>query len=147
MTSPRPPFAAPPTVLVLLHLGDYGSRMLAGLQAFAHEAGWRLQTVEYSNDNRLRYRLTRSPAGESVAALLNFWKPCGCIVQCVLPPTALQPDDFSCIPVVFLDRTPDTLPVGAVCVSSDAASVVRVASHELLQTGFGDFAYVPWPID
>ena len=147
MQDALPPFAAPPTVLVLLHLGDYGSRMLAGLQAFAREAGWRLQTVEYSHSPRDHYRLTRSPAGESVADLLDFWKPGGCIVQCVPPHNALQPGDFPGIPVVFLDRTPDTLPEGAVCVSSDAASVVRAASHELLQTGFADFAYVPWPGD
>lgn len=136
-----------PTVLVMLHLGDYGTRMLAGIREYADAAGWHLQTVEYSRDNRMRYRLTRSPAGETVAALLDFWKPSGCIIQSIHPPTAFSPDDFPGIPVVFLDRTPDTLPVGAVCVSSDATSVVRAASHELLQTGFADFAYVPWPRD
>jgi LacI family transcriptional regulator len=134
-----------PTVLVLLRPGDYGSRMLAGIREYANAVGWHLQTIEYSDDRKSRYRLTRTPMGDSVADLLGFWHPSGCIVLCAPPPTALQPEDFPGVPVVFLDRTPDTLPAGAVCVSCDASSIVRAASHELLQTGFPDFAYVPWP--
>ena len=135
------------TILVLLLPGDYGSRMLAGIREYANAVGWHLQTIEYSNDRKSRYRLTRTPMGDSVADLLRFWRPSGCIVLCVPPPTALQPEDFPGVPVVFLDRTPDTLPDGTVCVSCDAASITRAASHELLQTGFADFAYVPWPSD
>ncbi len=133
-----------PTVLVMLHLGDYGTRMLEGIREYAASAGWLVQTVEYSRDRKSRYRLTRTPTGDSVADLLRFWQPSGCIVQCVHPPTALQPADFSGVPVVFLDRTPDTLPAGGVCVCADGEAVALAASRELLRPGVEDFAYVPW---
>ena len=136
-----------PTVLVLLIPGDYGSRVLVGIRQYAASAGWHLQPVEYSNDLKSRYLLTRTPTGDSVADLLRFWRPSGCIVLCVPQPTSFQPEDFPGIPVVFHDRSPDTLPAGTVCVSCDAASITRAASHELMQTGFADFAYVPWPGD
>ena len=136
-----------PTILVLLFPGGYATRKLDGIREYANAVGWHLQTIEYSNDRKSRYRLTRAPMGESIADLLRFWRPSGCIVLSVPPPAALQPEDFPGIPVVFLDRMPDTLPDGAVCVSCDAASITRAASHELLQTGFDDFAYVPWPRD
>ena len=41
-----------PTVLVMLHLGDYGTRMLTGIREYADAAGWHLQTVEYSRAAR-----------------------------------------------------------------------------------------------
>lgn len=144
MHDARRPLSAPRTVLVMLHLGDYGSRMLAGVREFADAAGWRLQTVEYSRDEKSRYRLTRTPTGDTVADLLRFWKPAGCIVQCVHPPTALQPADFADVPAVFLDRTPDTLPGGGICVCSDGEAVARAASREQLQPGVENFAFVPW---
>ena len=137
-------FAEPPTVLVLLALGDYGSRMLAGIQAHAGSAGWRLQTVEYVRRRASRYSLSRSPAGETVADLIDFWHPSGIVVQSLHPPVGFRQDDFPGLPVVFLDRTPDTLPAGTACVCSDPESVARAAALELLRPGTGDLAFVPW---
>ena len=134
----------PPTVLVLLALGDYGSRMLAGVQAHAHDAGWRLQTVEYVRRRASRYSLSRSPAGESVADLIDFWHPSGIVVQSLHPPVGFRQDDFPGLPVVFLDRTPDTLPAGAACVYGDPEDVARVAARELMQPAVGDLGFVPW---
>ena len=133
-----------PTVLVLIALGDYASSMLAGIQAHAHEAGWRLQTIEYVRRRASRYSLSRSPTGESVADLIDFWHPSGIIVHCLHPPVGFRQDDFPGLPVVFLDRTPDTLPEGTACVHCDPESVTRTAALELMQPGFNDFAFVPW---
>ena len=133
-----------PTVLVLLARGDFASCMLTGIQAHAHEAGWRLQTIEYVRRRASRYSLSRSPAGESVADLIDFWHPSGVIVHSLHPPVGFRQDDFPGRPVVFLDRTPDTLPEGTACVYCDPESVTRAAALELMQPGFDDFAFVPW---
>ena len=75
-----------------------------GVFAAAEKLGWRVQTVEYKNAATNRYRLQDEASGPDVRALLAFWHPDGCIVECGIAPRALMKKDFGKVPVVFLDR-------------------------------------------
>lgn len=141
------------TILVLLPCGsDWSNQLFAGVQKYARTANWHLQKVEYSALNKGGYRLYRSPAefGQelNVAELLKFWNPDGCIASYSnLAHDLLSPANFKNCPVVFLDRL---IPVGklrAACVCSDDELIAKLAAKELLMTGYGDFAYVPYLID
>jgi len=115
-----------------------------GARRYARAAGWQLRTIEYG-------RAARDRAGESgvkgradIMKLVAFWKADGCIVDCGNEPTTFMAADFRPLPTVFLDRNPDTIEPGTVCVSSDATAVASSAAQVLLELGFSDYAYVGW---
>lgn len=116
-----------------------------GVFAAAEERGWRVQTIEYRNAATNRYRLQDEAAGPDVTTLLKFWNPDGCIVECGIAPRALMKKDFGKVPVVFLDRDPDTVEREAVCIHSDSDAIAETAARELLRLGLDDFAFLAWP--
>lgn len=116
-----------------------------GVFAAAKTLGWRVQTVEYKNAATNRYRLQDDASGPDVRALLEFWHPDGCIVECGIAPRTLMKKDFGKVPVVFLDRDPSTVEREAVCIHSDSDAIAETAAKELLLLGLDDFAFLAWP--
>ena len=118
--------------------------MLAGMREYASEADWRVQTIQYSYAAVVRHN-AENPSRIDVSALLDFWKPNGCIVEGQGGKgDTPKPGDFRKIPVVFLDRMPDSLPGKSLCVYSDSDSIANAAARELLSLGLESFAYVAW---
>ena len=115
-----------------------------GARRYARAAGWQLRTIEYGRAARDRVGESGVKGREDIRRLIAFWKADGCIVDCGNEPTTLKASDFKGVPVVFLDRHPDTIEPGTVCVSSDSESVASSAAHVLLGLGFNDYAYVGW---
>ncbi len=116
-----------------------------GVFRYAREHDWRVQTIEYMNAAIYRFRTQKDDPASDVASLLKLWKPDGCIVECGIAPDTFHKRDFGRTPAVFLDRDPDTIEHGAVCVYSDSDDIASTAAKELLQLGIEDFAYIAWP--
>ena len=135
------------TPVVLLFRGslcEMSCREFEGVTKFAHEAGWSLQTIEFSTAAGTRYR-EGTDRSVDVKSLMRFWRPSGCIVECSGRASPLPARLFGRVPVVFLDSHPSVSGRGAVCVSSDASAIAAIAARELLSSGLSDYAYVPWP--
>ena len=122
------------------------NRAFDGISNFANAAGWALQIIDFSAAAESRYRDGNDKYGTvDVKALLRFWHPAGCIVECFGRTPLLSSGLFGKVPVVFFDGHPSECGRGTVCVSSDAAEIASVAARELLSLGIEDYAYVPWP--
>ena len=111
---------------------------------YAREAGWRVHCIPYAQAEASRYQLVHCSVAHDMKGLLSFWKPDGCIVECGAAPRELQPADFGGLPVVFLDRDPDTVIGSAPCVCSDAEAIAKAAFDELHSTGIRNFVYAGW---
>ena len=133
------------TILFFQHsFGETNRDMLSGVRQYASEANWRIQTIQYAYAAVVRHN-KKSPSRVDVPALLDFWKPHGCIIEGQGEnDDTPKPDDFNEIPVVFLDRMPDSLQRKALCVYSDSGSIANTAARELLSLGLENFAYVAW---
>lgn len=116
-----------------------------GVYSYARLHGWRIQIVEYDTAAVNRLQLGKKGSQPDVAALLKFWHPAGCIVECAGRAPEFTQKEFSGVPTVFLDRHPSTIHKSAICIYSDAESIARCAAHELLSLGFAHYAYLPWP--
>ena len=116
-----------------------------GVFRYARERNWRVQTIEYMNAAINRFRTQKDDPASDVASLLKLWRPDGCIVECGIAPDTFHKRDFGRTHVVFLDRDPDTVERGAVCVYSDSDDIASTAAKELLRLGIEDFAYIGWP--
>ena len=117
---------------------------LDGINRFARERGWRIQTVEYGSVEENGQKLQDNGAVFQVRSLISFWNPVGCIVECSGLAPKFDIEHFEKTPTIFLDRHPSTLPKSASCVFSDADSIATCAAKELLPLGFANYAYVPW---
>lgn len=104
---------------------------LAGVMDVAAKCGWHVQVVD------------AHPTVDKVRQLREYWSACGAIVECGTRPDEVDVKIFGSLPVVYLDRDPDTLPESAFCVFNDSEETVRLASKELLMTGHRSFAFIP----
>lgn len=121
---------------------------MRGIARAAHDAGWRLTTVEYGSATASRFHGLKSGDMPDLAALARLWRPAAVIVECGGEESGLRLDSLRGIPVVLLDA-PDgalaSLPPGpAGIVSSDADSIAEHAARELILPEVADYAYVPW---
>lgn len=133
------------TVLVFLSSGeDFPMQMFAGVRAVAESEGWSLQTVELELDRKGNVALAVSPVSSDVRGLIDFWRPDGCIVEVGRNVEAISRIDFGRCPVVFLDHCPGTVPRNVSCVTCDNVHIAMSAAKELMRSGFGDYAFVPW---
>ena len=133
------------TILLFQHsLCESNRNMFAGIFHYAQKAGWRIQSIPYAQAAKDR-RVNRKPDSVNIPAIVDFWKPDGCIVQ-GQDTAGGKPDkgDFGRTPVVFLDRYPQSLPPTAFCVYSDSSAVAEAAARELLSLGLEAFAFVDW---
>lgn len=134
------------TVLVFLTSGgEFSFRKFTGIQRYADAVGWHVQMVEYGpGEKDGKYRISRSPSGKNVAALIDFWRPDGCIVNCGRNPDLLKPADFGTCPTVFVDHHPIKTNGRIGFVFSDAESIAACAARELMYSGYADYAYFPF---
>ena len=135
------------TVLMLLcSIGSFNWRRQSGAQRVASARGWKLHIVIYAQNGAGGIRLERSPTGSTVAEILKYWHPDGCITESPLSPTETMPSGFGSVPTVFIENSSRPPPsCGVVSVGIDNASVARAAAEELFRSGFEDYAFVPWP--
>lgn len=106
---------------------------LSGVMDYAHERGWRVQTVD-------------SPDGDKIASLLDLWHPRGVIIESGSGTNHYPASLFSRLPVVYLDRDWKTLSYtkGRIgCVEHDPVSTARAAAKELLSLDCAAYAFVP----
>ena len=106
---------------------------LAGVIDVAAKCGWHVQVVD------------ANPTADKVRQLREYWSAHGAIVECGTRSAEVDAKIFGSIPVVYLDRDPDTLPESAFCVYNDSGETVRLAAKELLMTGHRSFAFIPSP--
>jgi len=136
------------TVLVLLSSGDdFAMQKFGGIQQYADAADWHLQLVEYSEGADGSYRLSRSPSGSDVSALIDFWHPDGCIADCGRCPELVRATEFGRSPTVFIERPPARSRGPSGFVYSDAESIAASAARELLYSGYANFVYFPFVED
>ena len=117
---------------------------LDGAYRYAKSARWRVQVVPYGEAAGGRLHVDEESAKPNIAALMEFWRPDGVIVDCGAAPGLLGPSDFRRIPTVFLDRTNDRK---ALCVYSDSEEIAACAAKELLSIDCLAYTYIPWTED
>lgn len=104
---------------------------LKGIYRYAERADWHVQVAEYG-----RTALT-------VRKVLQFWKPDGCIVEggyTELPNFRQQ--DFAKLPTVYCDANIGHMRNPFSGVIHDSVQTATLAVRELMELGFGDFAFV-----
>ena len=117
---------------------------LNGSLRAAASFGWNIRVIEFGmaspshrpHDSLAEFR-------DDFRKMRDFWDPIGVIVDSGAAPNDFRKDEFG-IPTVFLDRHPDTIGRGAVCVYSDAKSIAQLAARELLALNAKSYAYVPF---
>lgn len=110
-----------------------GGEKLAGVQEIARKLRWHVRVVE------------GLPKPRALAALIQFWKPVGAIVECGGTAARLDEAQFAPLPVVFFDHDPSYLPPHAFCSTHDSRATGQMAARELMMGGATHFAYVPYP--
>ena len=123
--------------------GMFSYRRQAGAQHIAVANGWLLHTVRYTVREDGGYRLHRPRGAKTVADLIDLWRLHGAIVECGTDGARIPPDAFGKIPVVYLDQGTKPPADGCGHVVCDQASFAQQAARELLESGFGDYAFVP----
>ncbi len=135
-------------LVFLLSDGESVIRNLAGVMRAAKELGWRTQIAPsklLKDGNGLHFAL--APTGGSVAELLDFWRPDGCIVIAsgLVDEVPLELDGR--FPTAFMSVKSDFRRPLASGVTTDEAAFARMAFRELVRSGYRDYAYVPWISD
>ena len=105
---------------------------LDGILRAAKAFSWNVRVIEFGmaspshrpHDSLAEFR-------DNFRKMREFWNPIGLIVDSGAAPNDFRKDEFG-IPTVFLDRHPNTLGRGAVCVYSDAKGIAQLAARELL---------------
>lgn len=104
---------------------------LVGVMEAAARWSWHVQVVD------------ANPTTKRVRMLRDYWSPLGAIVECGTRLEKISSKTFGSLPVVYLDHDPTSMPRNAFCVFHDSEAAARLATKELLTTGFHNFAFVP----
>lgn len=102
-----------------------------GVYRFAKTRGWRVQVIEPTK---------RPPR---IEALIRFWNPIGCLVECSGAPSAyFDVEAFGHTPTVFLGRDPRSLPPSASFVNPSDKGPGVTAAKEFLKAGLTSFGFI-----
>ena len=114
--------ASVPTILYVDYSPELDSdrRRLDGLRRYAASRKWRVETLEHKNC---------SPS--SLREALSRLHPVGCAAECWCPETAMRPDLFGCVPVVYFSPPDRSGWHGAHGIACDEAAVAKMAFREL----------------
>lgn len=104
-------------------------RLFEGISPVAQAKNWNIQQLGGVRNVR------------ETNALLKFWKPDGCIIQCSTEPEIFPRNLFRHIPHVFIDRDPALTRTNDLVIMHDSAETGRIAARELLSLGLENFAY------
>ena len=105
---------------------------LAGVREITDKKGLHVQIIE------------ETPTRKLVSELCSFWHPIGAIVDCGGEYNDIDAGMFENLAAVFLGHNPETLPSKCLHVMNDQRETARLAARELLETGFANFAYIPF---
>ncbi len=110
----------------------YAERLVGAIEA-AHARGWRIQTVDKPNHDKIE-------------SLLDLWNPSGIIVESGSMERKFPVSLFRRLPVVYLDARHESLSgmrgrIG--CVEHDGTTAARIAAKELLSGDCASYAFVP----
>ena len=119
------------TVLFFTSASRYSCRKrLAGTQRYFKDSDIQIQVIE---QNHHKVNITK---------LIDFWHPIGCIVECGSNNHERCPEAFGKLPVVYLDKDPQSGKQVKFSVNPDLAGSAHMAARELLSLGFSDYAFV-----
>ena len=120
---------------------------LNGVLRAAKAFGWNVRVVKFglASPNHHEHD-SKKDLSEALAKMQDFWSPIGMIVDNGGAPNDFGKNDLR-MPTVFLDRSPETIGRGAVCVFSDAADLAQNAARELLALNAKTYAYVPFNVN
>ncbi len=112
-------------------------RIADGVRDFAASAGWRLHVIPYANAAERE----DDPFGNvidaaGIAALLDEWRPDGCVIQW----SSVWPDLAQSIPGIPCVTTDNPYAANAVCF--DNVAIGRAAADELLRLSPASCAYL-----
>lgn len=123
--------------------GMFSYRRQAGALHIAVANGWLLNTVRYTVRKDGSYRLHRPRGAKTVADLIAICNLHGAMVECGRDGSRIPPEAFGDLPAVYIDHGVTPPDDGCGHVDSDQASFAHQAAKELLESGFGDYAFVP----
>ena len=145
----RPLASESKTVLLAIpQVGEVLPRTLSGVYRLAKERGWHLHTMVCTRDASGGLGFVRAPESGSLPDIFSLLKPDGVLdtLQIILPDeirAAAHAAGMRSDPLVVHIGSPASTN-GAVYVHGDPESFAKLALRELLQSGFRDFAYVPY---
>lgn len=105
---------------------------LAGVREIMDKKGIHVQVIE---ERPTKTRLER---------LVDFWHPVGAIIDCGGEYHDINAAIFRGVRTVFIGHNPDSLPKKCLHVLHNQAETAKLAARELLETGFSNFAFVPY---
>ena len=105
---------------------------LEGVREIMDKKGIHVQVIE------------ERPTKPRIERLVDFWHPSGAIVDCGGEYHDIDAAIFRSVRTVFLAHNPATLPAKCLHVLHDQAETAKLAARELLETGFSNFAFVPY---
>ena len=105
---------------------------LAGVREIMDKKGIHVQLIE---ERPTKTRLER---------LVDFWHPVGAIVNCGREYHDIDAAIFRGVRTVFIGHDPATLPTKCLHVLHNQGETAKLAARELLETGFSNFAFVPY---
>lgn len=106
---------------------------LNGILEIARKRNCHVQSLDWRPDRR------------RIAELREFWHPIGAIAESWNDEKDIDPEVFGDLPTVFISRDPAALPPKCLCVLHDQEATARLAAHELLMTGYANFAFIHPP--
>lgn len=132
-------------VVFMQELEWFFDRFRGGVERVAVTNGWVFTEIRYSllPDGGCRMRNGNIPI--TLETIVDTWDHHGIIVECATDGKSPESGKLGHVPVVFIN--PAKFPRGRhrSAVLIDHASFARVAASELLQSGWEDFAFVPFP--
>ncbi len=121
------------TILVFRHPDLHAARLrLAGINRFAHEAGWNVQCYEERFD------------ATGLKAIKDFWHPAGAIITPNDNHNEYDVTSFSPSNTVLLDSFPPGGLERFSAVITDCAAVAETAARELMRSRCASYGFVPW---
>ncbi len=120
-------------------------RLRSGVEHIAVTNGWVFTEIRYDLLPDGGYRMRNGNVPITLEKIVGTWDHHGIIVECATDGKSLESARLGPVPVVFVN--PASLPRGRLrgAVLFDQASFARAAANELFESGYDDFAFVPFP--
>lgn len=132
-------------VVFMQELEWFFDRFRSGVERVAVTNGWVFTEIRYSllPDGGCRMRNGNIPI--TLEKIVDTWDHHGIIVECDSGGKSPESAKLGSVPVVFIN--PATVPRGRrrSAVLIDQVSIARVAAGELLESGWENFAFIPFP--
>ena len=105
---------------------------LVGIRRIAEHLKWHVRDIN----------MPLSPV--RMKQLVDYWRPFGIIFESGEWSLKVDVSSLGSVPIVFIDRDPDSIPCNSFNVLHDSVSAGQVAARELMLTNYGHFAFIPF---